>query len=75
MLEVSRQGRIDWLNKDLLLEIQKKWEVYAQWKQGQVMWEDYKNAAHHCGEKIPVLSTLFHHKSKKWPHANYHDEN
>ncbi|GAB0180024.1 hypothetical protein GRJ2_000467700 [Grus japonensis] len=49
----SRQGRRPaWLNRDLLLELRWKKKVYACWKQGQAMWEDYRDAARLCREKI-----------------------
>lgn len=34
------------------MEIQQKWKVCAQWKQGQVTWEEYRNAAYEYGDKI-----------------------
>ncbi|GAB0207904.1 mitochondrial enolase superfamily member 1 [Grus japonensis] len=49
----SRRGRRPaWLNRDLLLELRRKKKVYACWKQGQATWEDYRDAAHLCREKI-----------------------
>ncbi|GAB0203202.1 hypothetical protein GRJ2_002785800 [Grus japonensis] len=49
----SRQGRRPaWLNRDLLLELRRKKKVYACWKQGQAMREDYRDAARLCGERI-----------------------
>ncbi|KAJ7412607.1 hypothetical protein BTVI_45938 [Pitangus sulphuratus] len=33
-------------------EIWQKKKLYAQWKQGQVTWEEYRDAACHCREKI-----------------------
>lgn len=48
----SRGGRrLPWLNRDPLLEIRQKRKVYAQWKQGQVTWKKYRDAACHCREK------------------------
>lgn len=34
------------------LEIRQKRKVYAQWKQGEVTWEKYRDVACHCTEKI-----------------------
>ncbi|GAB0177896.1 hypothetical protein GRJ2_000254900 [Grus japonensis] len=48
----SRLDRPAWLNRDLLLELRQKKKVYACWKQGQATREDYRDAAHLCGEKI-----------------------
>ncbi|GAB0204308.1 mitochondrial enolase superfamily member 1 [Grus japonensis] len=51
----SRRGRrLAWLNRDLLLELRQKKKVYACWKQGQATWEDYRDAARLCREKIRV---------------------
>lgn len=35
-----------------LLELTQKKKVFVQWEPGQVMWEEYKVAAHRCKEKI-----------------------
>ena len=45
-------GAEGWLNRDLLLELRRKRKVYGHWKQGQVTREDYRDAVHHCREKI-----------------------
>lgn len=34
-----------------------KKKVYAQWKQGQVEWEEYRDAACHCTEKMYAAET------------------
>lgn len=34
-----------------------KRKVYAQWKQGQVAWEEYRDAACHCKEKSYAAET------------------
>ncbi|GAB0205816.1 hypothetical protein GRJ2_003047200 [Grus japonensis] len=47
-----RSRRPAWLNRDLLLELRRKKKVYACWKQGQATWEDYRDAARLCREKI-----------------------
>ncbi|GAB0208000.1 mitochondrial enolase superfamily member 1 [Grus japonensis] len=49
----SRRGRRPaWLSRDLLLELRLKKKVYGCWKQGQATWEDYRDAARLCREKI-----------------------
>lgn len=51
----SKQGkRPAWLSRDLILELRWKRKVYEHWKQGQVTWEDYRDAIQHCREKICV---------------------
>lgn len=40
-----------WLIRILLLEIKQKRKVHTQWKQVQVLWEEYRDAAHCHGEK------------------------
>ena len=40
------------MSRDLLLELGWKRKVYGHWKQGQVTGEDYRDAVHHCREKI-----------------------
>ena len=51
----SKRGRRPaWLSRDLLLELRQKRKVYGHWKQGQVPWEDYRDAVRHCREKIRV---------------------
>ncbi|GAB0181631.1 mitochondrial enolase superfamily member 1 [Grus japonensis] len=51
---ILQKGRKAWLNRDLLLELRRKKKVYACWKQGQATWEDYRDAANLCREKIHV---------------------
>jgi len=40
--ESKRQA---WLNQDLLVKLQRKKKMHRQWKQGQVMREEYGGAA------------------------------
>jgi len=40
-----------WLNKDFLLELRQRKEVYSLWKQGQATWEDYIDAVCLCTVK------------------------
>jgi len=37
-----------WLGQDLLIKLKGKKEVYWQWKQGQVSWEEYRDIAQFC---------------------------
>ncbi|GAB0205527.1 mitochondrial enolase superfamily member 1 [Grus japonensis] len=79
MPQVSRQGRRPaWLNRDLL-ELRRKKKRYACWKQGQAMWEDYRDAACLHGEKIHVAkaqlelklaSTVGHNKKDFFKYVN-----
>ncbi|KAK4828074.1 hypothetical protein QYF61_023134 [Mycteria americana] len=48
----KRDRRLAWLSRDLLLELRQKRKVYGHQKQGQVTWEDYRDAVRHCREKI-----------------------
>ena len=44
--KASRQGRRPmWMNRELLLRLQKKRRVYVLWKKGQANWGDYKEVA------------------------------
>jgi len=40
--------RSAWLSGDLLVKLKGKKEMHRQWKQGQVSWEEYKDAAWLC---------------------------
>ena len=48
----KRGKRLAWLTRDILLEIRRKKKVYGQWKQGQVTWENYRDAVRHSREEI-----------------------
>ncbi|KFQ69267.1 hypothetical protein N335_01811, partial [Phaethon lepturus] len=37
-----------WLSGDLLVKLKGKKEMHRQWKQGQVSWEEYRDAAQLC---------------------------
>jgi len=41
-----------WMNKELLLRLQKKKRVCVLWKKGQATWGDYKEVAKVCREEI-----------------------
>ena len=41
--KTSRQARwLDWLNRDLQLDLKNKRKVYGLWKRGQATYDDYK---------------------------------
>ena len=44
-LRIASQEREAWLNWDLLVKLEEK---HRQWKKGQVLWEEYKEAARLC---------------------------
>jgi len=35
-----------WLSQDLLVKLKVKRELHRQWKQRQISWEEYRDAAH-----------------------------
>jgi len=37
-----------WLNQDLLVKLKGKMELHRQWKQGQVLWEEYRDTDQLC---------------------------
>ncbi|KFP11766.1 hypothetical protein Z169_02376, partial [Egretta garzetta] len=37
-----------WLRQEMLVELRKKRELHRQWKQGQVSWEEYREAVRLC---------------------------
>jgi len=37
--------RLAWLSQDLLAKLKVKRELHRQWKQGQVSWAEYSDAA------------------------------
>lgn len=41
-----------WLSRDLLQELRWKKKVHGCWKQGQVTWKDYRDAALLCRERM-----------------------
>ena len=40
------------LNWDLMVKLQSKRKMHRLWKQGQVMWEEYKEAARLCRDGV-----------------------
>jgi len=45
----GKQGkRPAWLSQDLLVKLKDKKEIHRQQKQGQVTWEEYRDAAQFC---------------------------
>ena len=44
--------RLAWLNQDQLVKLESKKEMHRQWKQGQVTWEQYRDAARLCRDGI-----------------------
>jgi len=50
---VSRRGRRPvWMNRELLLRLQKKKRVHVLWKKGQATWGDYMEVAEVCREEV-----------------------
>ncbi|KAK4830538.1 hypothetical protein QYF61_011676 [Mycteria americana] len=48
-----REGRrLAWLSRDLLVKLKGKKEKHRQWKQGQVSWEEYRDAARLCRDGV-----------------------
>jgi len=41
-----------WLSQGLLVKLQGKRELHRQWKQGQVSWEEYRDAAQSCRDGV-----------------------
>jgi len=41
-----------WLNQDLLVRLKSKKKMHRQWKQGQVSWEEYTEAAGLCRNAV-----------------------
>ena len=51
--KTSQQARrLDWLNRDLWLEIKNRRKVYGLWKSRQATYDKYKYAVKLCREKI-----------------------
>jgi len=40
--------RAAWMNKELLPELRPKRKVHGMWKEGQAIWEEYRNVARGC---------------------------
>ncbi|KFQ85226.1 hypothetical protein N337_10020, partial [Phoenicopterus ruber ruber] len=51
-----------WLSRDLLVKLKGKKEMHRQWKQGQVSWEEYRDAAWLCRYGV--------RKAKAWMELN-----
>ncbi|KAK4829023.1 hypothetical protein QYF61_001798 [Mycteria americana] len=41
-----------WLIRDMLVKLKSKRELHRQWKQGQVTWEEYRDAARLCRDGV-----------------------
>ncbi|KAJ7413813.1 hypothetical protein WISP_88137 [Willisornis vidua] len=53
ILEIKQaRQKVGLAEQEYFLEKRQKRKVYAQWKQGQVTWEEYRDAACHYREKI-----------------------
>ena len=51
--KASSRGRKQvWMNRELLLNLQKKKRVCVLWKKGQATWGDYKEVAKVCREEV-----------------------
>ncbi|GAB0186222.1 mitochondrial enolase superfamily member 1 [Grus japonensis] len=44
--------RPTWLSRDLLVKLKGKKEIHRHWKQGQVSWEEYRDAARLCRDGV-----------------------
>ena len=44
--------RSAWLNQNLLVKLKCKKKIHRQWKQGQVLWKEYKEAARLCRDGV-----------------------
>ncbi|KFP65777.1 hypothetical protein N322_00654, partial [Cariama cristata] len=51
--KLGKQGkRLAWLSRDLLAKLKAKKEMHRQWRQGQVSWEEYREAARLCRDGV-----------------------
>ena len=41
-----------WPSQDLLVKLKGKRELHRQWKQGQVCWDEYSDAARLCRDEV-----------------------
>ncbi|KAK4827902.1 hypothetical protein QYF61_022325 [Mycteria americana] len=49
----GKEGKgLAWLSQDLLVKLKGKKEMQRQWKQGQVSWEEYRDAAGLCRDGV-----------------------
>jgi len=44
--------RLTWLSQDLLVKLKSKRELHRQWEQGQVSWEEYRDAPQLCRDRV-----------------------
>ncbi|KAJ7421822.1 hypothetical protein WISP_41051 [Willisornis vidua] len=61
MPESNRQGRRPWLSRGLGNKAKEE-DVYTQWKQGQVTWKEFRDAACRYREKIHVAKAQLEFK-------------
>ena len=54
--------RLAWMSQDLLVKLKGEKEMHGQWKQGQVSWEEYRDAACLCKDVVK--------KAKAWLELN-----
>jgi len=48
-MDDGKEGkRLAWLSQDLLVKLKGRRELHRQWKQGQVSWEECRDAARLC---------------------------
>ncbi|KAK4825160.1 hypothetical protein QYF61_024549 [Mycteria americana] len=51
--KLGKEGkRPAWLSRDMLVKLKSKRELHRQWKQGQVTWEEYRDAARLCRDGV-----------------------
>ncbi|KFQ18254.1 hypothetical protein N331_11172, partial [Merops nubicus] len=49
----GREGRRPtWLSQDLLVRLKNKMRLHKQWKQGQISWGEFRDAARLCRDKV-----------------------
>lgn len=51
---VAQKAGLAWLSGDLLLGLRKRRKMHGCRKQGQAVWEEFRDAGHHCKDKILV---------------------
>jgi len=48
----KEEKRPAWLSRDMLVKLKGKRELHRHWKQGQVCWQEYRNAAQLCRDGV-----------------------
>ncbi|GAB0199653.1 lysine-specific histone demethylase 1A [Grus japonensis] len=50
--------RLAWMNKELLDKVKQKKEAYREWKQGQVVWEEYRGTVQAARDQVRRAKVL-----------------